>query len=180
MLKVILATGGYHKGKGYVFGNNNELPWPHIKEDMKRFSQYTKDSVVLMGANTWKSLPKSLPNRIAAVLSSSLVENKSNQKADVYYTSFEQAISDIKEKYPDKDVIVIGGARLIEDVIQNHNPDEVSWSLVKPKHNVVADVYVSDDVMKNLLSAKVVMENKYTPENDTIDWVHDIVFQPKK
>ena len=53
--------------KNRVIGNKGKIPW-NIKKDLKYFQKLTtqKNSAVLMGFNTWKSLPtfpNPLPNR---------------------------------------------------------------------------------------------------------------------
>lgn len=55
-----------------VIGINNKIPWS-IPEDMKHFKELTKGHPVIMGRNTWESLPEQfrpLPNRTNIVLSS--------------------------------------------------------------------------------------------------------------
>ena len=39
-------------------GYNNKLPWTNIRGDLPRFKALTDNSVVVMGRNTWESLPK--------------------------------------------------------------------------------------------------------------------------
>lgn len=71
-----------------------------IPEDLKRFKDLTSGHIVIMGRNTWESLPnKPLPNRKNIVISS--------QKQENFMTSAEclKYIEDIKD-----DVFVIGGA----------------------------------------------------------------------
>ena len=46
-----------------VIGRGNTLPW-HLPEDLKFFKQTTSGHAILMGLNTWNSLPfKPLKNR---------------------------------------------------------------------------------------------------------------------
>ena len=40
-----------------AIGYNNELPW-NVPEDLKRFSKLTTNHTVLMGRNTYYSLPE--------------------------------------------------------------------------------------------------------------------------
>ena len=64
MLCMILATD-----MDYGIGKNNTLPW-HCSVDLMVFKALTKDQVIAMGHNTWKSLPKKpLPDRDHIVLS---------------------------------------------------------------------------------------------------------------
>lgn len=46
-------------------GYKNKLPWTKIQGDLPRFKHLTENRIVVMGRNTWESLPKKpLPNRI--------------------------------------------------------------------------------------------------------------------
>ena len=64
-------------------GLNNTLPW-YNKEDLKYFSKVTKgegNNVIIMGSNTWKSLPKKpLPKRLNVILSKNSAFNGENIK----------------------------------------------------------------------------------------------------
>lgn len=51
-------------------GYNNKLPWDKIQGDLPRFKELTTGKNVLMGYNTYESLPvKPLPNRTNYVVS---------------------------------------------------------------------------------------------------------------
>jgi dihydrofolate reductase len=51
-------------------GYKNKLPWDNIQGDLPRFLQLTKGQVIVMGRNTWESLPKKpLPSRLHFVVS---------------------------------------------------------------------------------------------------------------
>ena len=39
-------------------GYNNRLPWSNLQGDLPRFKNLTQGQVVVMGRNTWESLPK--------------------------------------------------------------------------------------------------------------------------
>ncbi|MCR4327564.1 MAG: dihydrofolate reductase [Nanoarchaeota archaeon] len=57
-----------------VIGVNNKIPW-YIPEDLTRFKKLTLNHPVLMGKNTWFSIPEKfrpLPKRKNIVLSKSL------------------------------------------------------------------------------------------------------------
>lgn len=54
-------------------GYQNKLPWNKIQGDLSRFKQLTESQEVVMGRQTWESLPiKPLPNRKNYVLSKNL------------------------------------------------------------------------------------------------------------
>lgn len=63
-MKLIIATDP-NGGIGY----NNKLPWSDIQGDLPRFKRLTYGHPVIMGRNTWDSLPKKpLPGRINIVV----------------------------------------------------------------------------------------------------------------
>ncbi|MDP7465479.1 MAG: dihydrofolate reductase, partial [Candidatus Marinimicrobia bacterium] len=67
-------------------GKDGNLPW-HISEDLKNFKRLTSGFTILMGRNTWESLPvRPLPERRNIVLSSKEVPDVE------YYTSVEECI----------------------------------------------------------------------------------------
>lgn len=58
-------------------GKNGQLPWPHMKEDMKNFMTLTKGpgKAVVMGRKTWDSLPerhRPLKDRVNIVISKTI------------------------------------------------------------------------------------------------------------
>jgi dihydrofolate reductase len=56
-------------------GKDNSLPWPILEGDLPRFKKLTTDQVIVMGRNTWLSLPrKPLPNRLNFVVTSQQLE----------------------------------------------------------------------------------------------------------
>lgn len=91
-------------------GYNNKLPWTNIQGDLPRFKELTTGKVVLMGRNTWESLPKKpLPNRINVVVSST----------DIPGITTLTGLPD-KDNMDLSDVFLIGGAKLINS----------SWHLI--------------------------------------------------
>jgi len=104
-------------------GYQNRLPWTKIQGDLPRFKRLTEGQLVVMGRNTWDSLPKKpLPNRINIVVTSRpFVEhgvatiNKLLNYSDSYW--------------------LIGGASLVEQ----------SWSFINEIHlTKVYDHYTCD------------------------------------
>ena len=56
--------------RNYAIGKNGKLPW-HYRTDLKFFKETTTGNAVVMGATTWRSIGKPLPNRLNIVLSRS-------------------------------------------------------------------------------------------------------------
>ena len=50
-----------------VIGRDNRLPW-HLPADLKHFKRETMGTTIVMGRNTWQSLPGLLPHRTHIVI----------------------------------------------------------------------------------------------------------------
>ena len=91
-------------------GKDGKLPW-HISEDLKNFKKLTSGSTILMGRNTWESLPaRPLPERRNIVLSSKVL-------SDVEcYASAEECIETLDGDGTEK-LFVIGGSTVYRNFI---------------------------------------------------------------
>ena len=70
-----------------AIGKDNDIPW-HAPEDLKFFQRETLGGAIIMGRNTWDSLPfKPLKNRLNIVVSSG------NVNADHVFPSLDAAIT---------------------------------------------------------------------------------------
>lgn len=59
MIKLIFASG-----ENGEFGTPTGMPWPRHKQDMQEFKRLTKNNLVVMGNETFKTLgSKPLPER---------------------------------------------------------------------------------------------------------------------
>ena len=108
-MKVVVACTP-NGGIGY----QNQLPWQKIEGDLPRFKKLTHGKVIIMGRNTWESLPKRpLPNRINVVVT----------KQDIPGITTITSLPD-KDNMDLGDVWMIGGAKLIN----------TSWHLIDEIH----------------------------------------------
>lgn len=90
-----------------AIGKNNQLLW-HLPKDFQFFKQHTQNKTVVMGKNTWLSLPiKPLPKRKNIILSQSLSIEKTQ------YVECYQQLTDIPWDQKQENMI-IGGASLYE------------------------------------------------------------------
>lgn len=96
-------------GKNRELGRDNNLIW-HIPKDMKFFRETTMGHTVVMGMNTYKSLPGNLPGRKMIVLS------RNSKLNDVLVVSDKDTIID-KYLNSDEEIFVIGGAKVYEQFI---------------------------------------------------------------
>ncbi len=97
-----------------VIGVNNTLPW-HLSNDLKRFKVLTEGKPVLMGRNTFLSLPEEvrpLPRRENNVLSKEWFGNPDLRTylGRIYaYDSLESALAGLYVRHPSSEIMVIGG-----------------------------------------------------------------------
>ncbi|KAA3648603.1 MAG: dihydrofolate reductase [Proteobacteria bacterium] len=86
-----------------LIGANNNLPW-YLPADLKIFKQNTLNKPILMGRKTCESLKKPLPKRTNWVLT---------RQPDYHREGF-RIIHDWRLLLGDKEVMVIGGAKIFE------------------------------------------------------------------
>lgn len=123
-IKMIVATGA-----NYEIGQGGRLPWGYIEEDMAHFREKTKGNIVVMGRKTYESLPsypKGLANRDNIVISTC---DKPIGVGGVYSYTMERLIHCIKHHYWDRDIWVIGGASIYQQLLPY--VDEIHWTLVE-------------------------------------------------
>ena len=92
--------------QNYAIGKGGKLPW-HYAADLKFFKETTTGNAVVMGANTWRSIGKPLPNRLNVVLSGS---SRVTPPPEVMRLSEKEEVLDLA-RYLNRDVFIIGGAK---------------------------------------------------------------------
>ncbi|MBQ8155260.1 MAG: dihydrofolate reductase [Prevotella sp.] len=106
MISIIAAVA-----KNRAIGYENKLIY-WLPNDLKRFKALTTGHTIIMGRNTFLSLPKgALPNRRNIVLSRS---TKDFPGCDVY-SSLEEAL---KHCTPDEDIYILGGASVYRQALK--------------------------------------------------------------
>jgi dihydrofolate reductase len=109
--------------KTHIIGQNGKLPW-NIPADMKHFKEITTGQAVIMGKNTWESLPEKfrpLPNRTNIVISKTL--EKAN--GAIISKTLEEGIKEANKT--GKRAIIIGGAQLYASAMPIANILHLSW-----------------------------------------------------
>lgn len=110
MIKAIFATD-----RAGGIGYRGSLPWPHDKEDLKRFKDLTTGHIVVIGSKTWidPMLPKPLPNRTCVVVSNQSVSNFPLADEVISGHWLPQSLALLEDINPNKDIWIIGGAQLL-------------------------------------------------------------------
>ncbi len=124
-----------------VIGKNNKIPWQN-SEDLKLFKDRTTGHSIIMGRNTWLSLPmKPLKNRLNLVVSTQFSAtakyfniNNSEYGASHYFPTLEDALDYAKNKQPDQPIFLIGGEKLYSYALEHNLVDRICVSLIPGKH----------------------------------------------
>lgn len=134
-IKLIIAID-----KNGVMGNKNKLPWK-LSDDLKHFKEITNTHPLLMGSETYKSLPGILPNREHIVLSNTL---NSSQDISVF-TSIAEVLNYMLEI--DAEILyVIGGVNVAEQFLKLNILDELIITHVDA--DVKGDVSIDLNLLK--------------------------------
>lgn len=154
----------------WCIGNGNQL-LVHIPEDMKFFKQTTLNKIVVMGKNTYDSLPNGpLKNRTNIVLTT-----KDIKIDDVIIVhSFNELFETLK-LYNDNDIYIIGGRTLYNSLM----PFCKNAFITKVTTNKVGNVYINNiDSMKNWY--KFISSNEYTYKDMTYQFIKYVNYGVKK
>lgn len=101
MISIIVAVA-----ENMAIGKDNQLLW-HISEDLKRFKKLTSGHTVVMGRNTWLSLPlRPLPHRTNIVITDNPTECL---EGCLMVNSIEAALANCPV---DEESFVMGGASI--------------------------------------------------------------------
>lgn len=176
---VIFAHGESDSLNILPIGKDGVMPWgekPFCPEDAKHFSQYTQDSILVMGSKTWLSLPYKLPCRFHAVLTNredlaSLQHKDKNGHIvhpDIYYhMEIRRVLEEIIENglgpYDYEKVCIIGGATIYKEVFETCADliDEISITSIDKKFEY--DAYLTHD------SIATVFDKMGEPVDKTVD-----------
>ena len=124
-----------------AIGRDGKLPW-HYSADLKFFKATTTGNAVVMGSNTWRSIGKTLPNRLNIVLSRT---GDVDTSPEVMKLSGADEVVEL-EKYLNRDVFIIGGAQTyaeFADVIEKWIVTQIP--VIVPD----ADTFMPDDFLSD-------------------------------
>ena len=130
--------------ENYNIGKNNTIPW-HFSEDLANFKKITTGNVCIMGKNTWESLPpkfRPLPNRTNIIVSSSYYKDTdkfigtlskpTEDPLDAFAVpSLEDALDYCKDYILNKEIFIIGGSKVYQEVLCKDYVDKMIVTKVK-------------------------------------------------
>ncbi len=107
--------------KNNAIGKDNDLIW-HISDDLKRFKALTSGHTVIMGRNTWNSLPRRpLPKRRNIVLTHDVTF--AEEGAEVAH-SLQQVLEMVRDE---EEAFIMGGAAVYRQFLPFVNHIYVTW-----------------------------------------------------
>lgn len=107
-----------------TIGHEGKIPWmDHAKEDMRRFAVLTKQSVIIMGRNTFDMFNKPLPGRIHVVVTSKPETLPDHHM--VHGVRTWEAAKYVASQFSDLPAWFIGGAALLYEAL----PDLTAFEL---------------------------------------------------
>lgn len=122
--------------KSGVIGKNGKLPW-NISEELANFKNVTRNSIVVMGSRTWKSIPKKfkpLPERFNIVLTSRLKKFASFNHVNVKFSdSLSDVIATYRHSVHTKPIHIIGGASVYAQALPYTQTLKISF--IKDKYD---------------------------------------------
>jgi dihydrofolate reductase len=132
--------------KNLAIGREGKLPWHH-SADLKFFKATTIGHAVVMGARTWRSIGRPLPDRLNVVLSrSGIIE----AGPDVMQLGTPAEIVELA-KVLDRDVFIIGGAKTFQAFA-----DEIDrWIVTDVPDDVPdADTFMPSDFLEGFFETE--------------------------
>jgi dihydrofolate reductase len=164
----------------YGIGFENELCW-NIPDELKYFRHITTSCLrqntkncVIMGKNTWYSLPKApLKDRINVIISSNDYEKIKNELATAriaeedarVFKTIDDALIYVNSNDIIENAFIIGGAQLYNTFLEKHINDikSIYWSIIYDKH-YHCDRFISSNVIYNnfsFLKEDIVINDRY-------------------
>lgn len=141
MVNVVLACC-----KNGGIGINNRLPW-NIKDELQMFKIITNNATIIMGYNTWCSLPKKpLLNRTNVVLTRS--KEKKEELLKNYDIIVLTCIEEALKKYKNEQCYYIGGASIYNYLIENNLISNLYISIIHKEYDT--DTKIDINKLHNL------------------------------
>lgn len=99
-----------------ALGKENTLLY-HLESDLKHFKHTTKNHVIVMGRNTFESLPRVLPGRLHIVISRTFSYDDPNVRIVRNRDELDFQIKMLEDE--GREVFIIGGGQLYEQYIED-------------------------------------------------------------
>lgn len=136
-----------------VIGKNGKLPWFYHKE-LEHFRNTTYGQIIIMGSKTFLDVPKDvLQNCFNIVLSQKLNKTSAPLLPSTLFIQSLQEFLSIDYLPKDKQLYVIGGAKIVRLFLENNLIEE--FLLTKISKTYEGDTFFPLDLLKNWPYIKV-------------------------
>lgn len=129
---------------------NNDLLYK-ISNDLKRFKWLTEGSYVVMGKNTYASLPSLLKNRINVILTRDKKFDVSELEKEKFEVIIENDLEKVLNHYStgrqEKELFLIGGSHIYSEGI--HWADRLFLTIVHDNEHPKGDIYFPKQELSN-------------------------------
>lgn len=130
-----------------IIGNQGSMPWD-IPEDLKWFQQKTMNKAVIMGRDTYNSIPIPLQGRREIVITSN--PEVVQPKMPLHRVDIAQSIHNAVQS-TELPIVLIGGQRIYEEGIQFVN-DKLYITFVRGEYEGDRKVYLPHYIIKPTVS----------------------------
>lgn len=158
-----------------AFGLDDALPWGHNKQDMINFAKRTKDTMVVMGAKTFISLPSLLKDRPHMVIikkNSKLPTTKDGKYAEYYI--FEDEFENFLESGKCGGLAAWYGYEYKNNIEFHKNYENIS--IIGGISIIVKSLPFADKVVMSRINKRHYVYHNVTLPQSVIDFVESNVF----
>ena len=170
--KLIVATT-LDNGIGY----NNTLPW-NIKDELKHFAKTTignKKNIVLMGRNTWESIPKTpLKNRLNVIISSTMQKQSEPDSSTHVYNSISSFLNNSKQYQDIEDCWVIGGERIYNSFLTEYINLIDELHITRINNNYICDTFFQFPRVNNTLKSTEISLCRDSSINEDVEIIKQV------
>lgn len=169
MIQLVFAHNGYE------FGAENGMPWQHISDDFKNFKKRTENTILVMGAKTFASLPCVLKNRTHLVVVDPIRGNPVAKNGDVAHNyisinNFERILQN--NVNTEQIISVIGGKNILEKALPYASKiikTEIHLGFVPPEKRIECTQWLNHNFLNEI-------ENMDCEENNVFAMFTEKVF----
>lgn len=132
-------------------GKHGDIPWQSDLKNFKDITTHTEDTdkqnVVIMGKNTWESIPEKFrpfSNRVNYIISKSIKKDSVPDGVEIF-SSLHEAILHAQHTVKIETIFLIGGAWIYQESFQNNLNDEIYVTKIPWAHECDTFVDINYD-----------------------------------
>lgn len=151
----------------FGISKNGKTPW-NIKNDMEIFKKITENNTVIMGKNTYLSIPKKyrpLKNRNNIVISTTLNKKYYDDEEFILTDSLNNAIDVAHDMFNDVPLFICGGSKLYNECLKRKDLNKIHMT------KIYEDYQTDNFIDKKFLYRNLtILNSKIYPEFEYIEY----------